>query len=76
MKTKDRILSETPDEIKQKVRDMANLLVNKEKAVERLERNYSELIKELELIKSKQMNSYFKKFYDETIELIKQFKNK
>jgi translation initiation factor RLI1 len=40
------------------------------------ERSYSELIQELELRRSKQMNSYFKKFYNETIELIEQFKKK
>ena len=32
--TKDRILSETPDEVKQRVRDRADLLVNKEETLE------------------------------------------
>jgi hypothetical protein len=38
------------------------------------ERSYNEIITELELRKSKQMNTYFKKFYDETIELLEIYK--
>lgn len=40
------------------------------------EQMYSEIVQELELRKSKQMNTYFKGFYTETIKFIEQFKNK
>ena len=32
--TKDRILSETPESVKQKVREVANALVNKQETLE------------------------------------------
>ena len=40
MKTKDRILSETPDEVKQRVRDRADLLVNKKETLEEAKERY------------------------------------
>ena len=43
--TKDRILSETPESVKQKVREVANALVNKqetlEEAAERLAKHFN-----------------------------------
>ena len=41
--TKDRILSETPDEVKQKVRDRADLLVNKQETLEEVSERYANM---------------------------------
>jgi hypothetical protein len=79
MKTVDieklnQLISRTDINGNDKVRWLTDFIDGRE--FEQQERSYIKLIEELELRKSKQMNTYFKEFYSETIELIKQFKKK